>query len=62
MGLEEAARKLRYEFLEDAAEKLGCGRIAPPTTPTTTPRPCSSTWREAPEARGFAESRRCGAI
>jgi tRNA(Ile)-lysidine synthase len=28
MGLEEAARKLRYEFLETAAEKLGCGRIA----------------------------------
>lgn len=27
-GIEEAARKLRYEFLESAAGKLGCGRIA----------------------------------
>ncbi|MGX8692301.1 MAG: tRNA lysidine(34) synthetase TilS [Clostridia bacterium] len=28
LGLEEAARKLRYEFLERTAGRLGCGRIA----------------------------------
>ena len=28
LGLEEAARKLRYAFLERAAEQLGCERIA----------------------------------
>lgn len=28
MGLEEAARRLRYEFLEEAAEKLSCRYIA----------------------------------
>ena len=28
MGTEEAARCLRYDFLEKTAEKLGCGRIA----------------------------------
>ncbi len=28
MGLEEAARKLRYDFLEEAREKLGCDYIA----------------------------------
>ena len=28
LGLEEAARRLRYEFLERTAERLGCERIA----------------------------------
>lgn len=28
LGLEEAARKLRYEFLERTADELGCDRIA----------------------------------
>lgn len=28
MGLEEAARDLRYRFLESTAEELGCGKIA----------------------------------
>jgi len=28
IGIEEAARKLRYEFLSSSAEKLGCGLIA----------------------------------
>lgn len=28
MGIEEAARKLRYEFLNEAAERFGCSKIA----------------------------------
>lgn len=28
MSVEEAARELRYKFLEETADKLGCGRIA----------------------------------
>ncbi|MEI3305007.1 MAG: hypothetical protein V8R40_02635 [Dysosmobacter sp.] len=40
LSLEEAARKLRYAFLEETARREGFAPSSPPTTPTTTPRPC----------------------
>ncbi|UQT49210.1 hypothetical protein M5E87_04590 [Flavonifractor plautii] len=44
LGVEETARQMRYEFLRGRRTPWAVDASPPPTAPTTTWKPCCSTW------------------
>ena len=59
-SLEDAARTLRYRFLEETADRVGAQRIATATMSRTMRRPCCSISCGAPASGAWAASLRCG--
>ena len=57
LGTEEAARELRYAFLQEAAGSWARSSSPRRTTPATTRRPCCWPWRAARACAAWAASR-----